>query len=492
VIPLPLEEIAGIVGGRAEDASGSEVVVSGPAFLDTRTPEPGGLFVAFAGEHADGHDYARAAVEGGAAAVLGTRATGVPTVVVHDSQTALQELARVILERRREMRSPLTVVAVTGSQGKTTAKDMLAQVLGDSAPTVATAGSFNNELGLPLTVLRCEEPTRYLVLEMGARGVGHLAELCAIAPPDVSLVLNVGKAHIGEFGSREQIAVAKGELVEALRPDGSAVLNLDDPLVAAMARRTDAHVWTFGRSADAEVRLENVQVDDLGRPLFGLTYRGETEHVALRLLGEHQATNAAAVTAAALAAGRPLDRIATSLRAITHLSKWRMQLLERTDGLVVVNDAYNANPDSMRSALETLAAMGSGRRKVAVVGEMRELGAESAEEHRQVGLLADRLGLDVVVVVGSGAKGVYDALGEARSETQGETQGETEGGGTDVARSTTRHVETTTQAGEWLRENVAGPDIVLIKASRSERLERIAEMLIDDPEVHEAGEESVS
>ena len=485
MIRLTLDEIAGIVGGRVEDASGSEVAVSGPAFLDSRTPEPGGLFVAFAGEHADGHDYARAAVEGGAAAVLGTRTTGVPTVLVDDAQAALQELARVVLVRRREMRSPLTVVAVTGSQGKTTAKDMLAQVLADGAPTVATAGSFNNELGLPLTVLRCEEATRYLVLEMGARGVGHLTELCAIAPPDVSLVLNVGKAHIGEFGSQEQIAVAKGELVEALGPDGSAVLNLDDPLVTSMAKRTEAHVWTFGRAADAEVRLDDVQVDDLGRPSFGLTYRGETEHVALHLLGEHQATNAAAVTATALAAGRSLDRIAASLRALTHLSKWRMQLLERADGLVVVNDAYNANPDSMRAALETLAAMGSGRRKVAVLGEMRELGAESAEEHRQVGLLADRLGLDVVVVVGSGAKGVYDALVEARGENQA-------GNGADAVGQTTRHVETTTQAGEWLRENVAGPDVVLVKASRSEGLERVAEMLIDDPEGHGAGEESVS
>ncbi len=481
MIRLSLDEIAGIVGGRVEDASGSEVV-SAPAFLDSRAPAPGGLFVAFAGEHADGHEYAGAAVDGGAAAVLGTRATGVPTVIVDDAQAALQELARVVLVRRRELSSPLTVVAITGSQGKTTAKDMLAQVLADGAPTVATAGSFNNELGLPLTVLRCEELTRYLVLEMGARGVGHLTALCAIAPPDVSLVLNVGKAHIGEFGSREQIAVAKGELVEALRPDGSAVLNLDDPLVTAMAERTRAHVRTFGHSADAEVRLGEVQVDDLGRPSFGLTFRGETEHLALQLLGEHQATNAAAVTATALAAGRPFDRIATSLRAITHLSKWRMQLLERADGLVVVNDAYNANPDSMRAALETLARMGSGRRKVAVLGEMRELGAESAEEHREVGLLADRLGLDVVVV-GAGAKGVYDMLVDIRGGNRD---------GADAERRTTRHVETATQAGEWLRENVAGPDVVLIKASRSESLERVADMLIDEPEVHEAGEESVS
>ena len=201
----------------------------------------------------------------------------------------------------------LRVLAITGSQGKTTAKDMLARVLADAGATVATAGSFNNELGLPLTVLRADRKTWYLVLEMGSRGVGHLAELCAIAPPDISLVLNVGKAHIGEFGSREQIAVAKGELVEALQPDGAAVLNLDDPLVAMMAIRTQAHVWTFGHSAAAAVRIADVQVDDLGRASFDLTHRGKTEHIALRLLGEHQAVNAAATTAAALAAGLTLE-----------------------------------------------------------------------------------------------------------------------------------------------------------------------------------------
>jgi len=461
MIPLTLVEIAEVVGGTVADATG-DLVVSGPAFLDSRTPEPGGLFVAFAGERVDGHDYAPGAVQGGAAAVLGTRATGVPSVLVDDTQTALQELARVVLARRRVL-GPLTVVAVTGSQGKTTAKDMLARVLADDAATIATAGSFNNELGLPLTVLRTTGETRYLVLEMGARGVGHLAELCAIAPPDVSLVLNVGKAHIGEFGSQAQIAVAKGELVEALSSDGRAVLNSDDPLVAAMAERTTAHVWTFGRSSDARVRLGEVHLDDLGRPVFDLTHDGSTEHVALHLLGEHQALNAAAVTATALAVGLPLDAIAASLRGIEHLSKWRMQLMERPDGLVVINDAYNANPDSMRAALETLASMGSARRTVAVLGEMLELGAESDEEHRQLGLLADRLGIDVVVVVGAGTKGLYDALVEVRG-----------------ADGRTRHVDTTTEAGDWLSENVAGPDVVLIKASRGGRLERVADMLIDE------------
>ena len=409
---MTLEEIADIVGGRVVDASPSDQV-NGPAFLDSRTPEPGGLFVAFAGDHVDGHDYAVAAVEGGAAAVLGTRASGAPTVLVDDARAALQALARDVLQRLRNVGSPLRVLAITGSQGKTTAKDMLARVLADAGATVATAGSFNNELGLPLTVLRADRNTRYLVLEMGARGVGHLAELCAIAPPDISLVLNVGKAHVGEFGSQERIALAKGELVESLSPEGAAVLNLDDPLVSAMATRTTARAWTFGHSAAAAVRLGEVQVDEVGRASFDLSHRGTTEHIALRLLGEHQAVNAAATTAAALAAGLELGRIADTLRAIDRLSPMRMELHERADGLVIINDAYNANPDSMRSALETLARMGrSGRRTVAVLGEMRELGGTAEEEHRQVGLLCGRLGIDVVVVVGPGARGVYDALAD--------------------------------------------------------------------------------
>ncbi len=472
MIPLSLEEIADIVGGRVVDAGPSDVVVTGSAFINSRSPEPGGLFAAFDGEHVDGHDYARAAVEGGAAAVLGTRSTGVPTVLVVDPRAALQELAREVLRRLRTTDSGLRVLAVTGSHGKTTVKDMLALVLADFGPTVATAGSFNNELGLPLTVLRADEGTRYLLLEMGARGVGHLTELCAIAPPDIAVVLNVGKAHIGEFGSQEQIAVAKGELVEALRPDGAAVLNLDDALVAAMATRTQARAWTFGQSADAEVRLDAVEVDDLGRASFTLEHGDSSAQVSLRLLGEHQALNAAATAATALAAGLPLDRIAASLRSIDHLSKWRMEVHERADGVVVVNDAYNANPDSMRAALETLARMGRapGRRTVAVLGEMRELGADAEEEHRTVGRLADRLGIDVVVVVGPGAKAVYDAVVEARGDDQ-----------------TTRHFETTAQAGDWLGENVAGRDVVLVKASRGERLERVADTLIGERRAHENG-----
>ncbi len=485
MIALSLAQVADMVGGELHDAD-PDVEVTGPAFLDTRTPEPGGLFVAFVGEHADGHDHAAAAVAAGAVAVLGTRPTGVPTVVVPDAQRALQQLARRVLRRRHRTdhargREPLedpealVVVAITGSQGKTSAKDMLARVLAAAGPTVATAGSFNNELGLPLTVLRLTEETRFLVLEMGARGIGHLTELCAIAPPQVALVLNVGKAHLGEFGSRANIARAKGEIVEALNPaSGVAVLNADDPLVTDMNTRVqpagDVATVRFGAGEDADVRVGGLVLDDLGRPSFDLTHAGTTEHVALQLLGAHQATNAAAAAAVGVAVGLDLVDVAASLRDIAVLSRWRMELAERADGLVVVNDAYNANPDSMRSAVETLAGIGarSGRRTVAVLGEMRELGPDAEAEHRAVGALAARLGVDVVVVVGEGAAGTAAALREA-------------------GHPATHQVRGVAEASSWLRENVGGPDVVLVKASRSGRLEQVAQTLLEDHDAPTAG-----
>jgi UDP-N-acetylmuramoyl-tripeptide--D-alanyl-D-alanine ligase len=455
MIPLTLGEIADLVGGEVHDGS-AEVEVSGPAFLDSRAGEPDGLFVAFRGEHVDGHEHAAEAVAGGAAAVLGARPTGVPTVVVPDARAALQDLARAVLARLRTSGAP-RVVAVTGSNGKTTAKDLLARVLGDAAPTVATYGSFNNELGLPLTVLRADATTRHLVLEMGARGIGHLAELCRIAPPDVSLVLNVGSAHLGEFGSRENIAVAKGELVEALAPEGVAVLNADDPYVAAMAARSHARILTFGTSAQADVRLDDVRLDELGRPGFVLAAGDRRAAVQLRLLGAHQATNATAVAAVGLALGLDLDAVADSLGAVEVLSPWRMELRQRADGLVVVNDAYNANPDSMRAALDTLADLGrrSGRRTVAVLGEMRELGPTAGAEHAAIGRVLDELGIDEAVVVGPEAAAIRGRR--------------------------TRTAESVPEALGWLRQNVLGTDLVLVKASRGARLERIADALLRDP-----------
>ncbi|NUS50489.1 MAG: UDP-N-acetylmuramoyl-tripeptide--D-alanyl-D-alanine ligase [Nocardioidaceae bacterium] len=471
MIPLTLPEIADVVGGTVVHDEG--VTVTGPAFVDSRIAERGGLFVAVLGEHVDGHDYAAAALRAGAAAVLSSRDTGNPGVVVDDPVPALATLARHVLGRVERV----TVVALTGSQGKTSTKDVLAQVLAEHGRTVATFGSFNNEIGLPLTVLRTSARTDHLVLEMGARHVGDIRTSCEIAPPQVSLVLNVGKAHLGEFGSQEAIAQAKGEIVEALPTGGVAVLNADDPLVSAMAHRTDARVLTFGTGEAADVRYGDVALDELGRPTFDLSYGDESARVTLRLVGEHHAANAAAVTATAIAAGMPFAAVAVALPKAGATSPARMQVGERADGLTVVNDAYNANPDSMRAALKALAAIGRGRpgaRTVAVLGEMLELGGSSREEHDAVGRLAVRLDVRQLVVVGEGAKPIH--LG---ASLEGSWNGESV------------FVPDTDAAYAWLREHVRPDDVVLFKASRDSHLRQLAErVLADDGTDHRTEEET--
>lgn len=464
MVSLTLTELVAIVGGDLHDAPADLTTVAGPVVIDSRQVVPGCVFAAFVGESVDGHEYAATAVERGAVVVLGSRPTGVPTVVVPDVRAGLQALARDQLLRYRAA-GAVQVVAVTGSQGKTSAKDMLGAVLADAGPTVATEGSFNNELGLPLTVLRMDGSTRFLVLEMGARGIGHLAELCAIAPPDVAVVLNVGKAHIGEFGSQEAIAQAKGELVEALSPDGAAILNADDPAVRAMAARTSASVTTFGESTAADVRVQDLTLDRDGCPRFTLVTATGAAEVALRIAGEHQAHNAAAAAAAALALGLPLDRVVSSLAAVSAISHWRMEVTETPAGLTVVNDSYNANPDSMRAALKALAAMGRARgpraRTVAVLGEMRELGESSREEHDAIGRLAVRLDIHRLVVVGEPARPMH--LGAHLEGSWGEES---------------VFVPDNDAAMRWLDANLDLGDVVLVKASRGARLDEVAKHLI--------------
>jgi UDP-N-acetylmuramoyl-tripeptide--D-alanyl-D-alanine ligase len=465
MIAMRLSEVADVVGGVLADADG-DAEVSAPAFVDTREPQPGGIFLAVAGEHVDGHDYAGAAVAAGAVAVLGARPTGVPTIVVADPVAALGRLARHVVGCLHP-----AVVALTGSQGKTGTKDFLAQLLATAGPTVATRGNRNNEIGVPLTVLQTTPQTRFLAVEMGARGIGHIAELCEIAPPRVAAVLNVGTAHIGEFGSREAIAQAKGEIVEALGPDGSAVLNADDPLVSAMARRTSARVLTFGERGD--VSWSGVELDDLGRPSFELGYDGSRVPMRLLEAGAHQVANAAAAAAMALSAGVPWDDVVETLPTARSLSPWRMALHERADGLVVVNDSYNANPASMVAALDALAAIGhrGSRRTVAVLGEMLELGASAAADHVEVGEHAAAVGVDVLVTVGDAAGGI----GEGARRTPG-----WEGS---VVSTAGRE-----QAADWLRHNVVARDVVLVKASRGAALEHLADVLVEDrPDEAEGG-----
>ncbi|MCF3142181.1 UDP-N-acetylmuramoyl-tripeptide--D-alanyl-D-alanine ligase [Streptomyces platensis] len=401
MLPMSLAQIAQVVQGRLHQVPDPDAVVAGPTVIDSRQARDGCLFVAFVGEQVDGHDFASAAVAAGAVGVLASRPVAGPTIVVPNVLDALRTLTSWTAQKM----PGTTCIGVTGSSGKTSTKDLLGQVLCRSGSTIVTAGSQNNEIGVPLTVLGAPSDTEYLVLEMGARGIGHLSYLTGMVPLDVSLVLNVGSAHAGEFGGREATAQAKGELVEALSSDGTALLNLDDPLVAAMASRSKAPVTYFGCSPQAHIRAENVALDERGRPRFDLITPAGNAPVTLQLLGVHQVSNALATAAVAYTLGMGTAEIADALSCAVATTGSRMQLHERADGVTVIDDAYNANPDSMAAALRALTSMGAGRRTVAVIGEMRELGAESPAEHRAVGELAGGLGVEVVVGVGGGEAG---------------------------------------------------------------------------------------
>jgi UDP-N-acetylmuramoyl-tripeptide--D-alanyl-D-alanine ligase len=463
VTPLTLDRLAAVVGGTAggtEDPAA--VVVSGGASADSRAVPPGGLFVAVVGERADGHDFAAQAVAAGAVAALVARPVPAPHVLVDDPVAALGRLARHQVDGL--VAGGLAVVGVTGSSGKTSTKDLLAAVLEPLGPTVAPQGSFNTEVGVPVTALEADDATRHLVVEMGARGVGHIAYLCGITPPRIGAVLNVGAAHAGEFGSKEATARAKSELVAALPGDGVAVLNADDPLVAAMAGVTAARVVRFGLAEDADVRAAHVTLDDLGRPTFELRAAGTAADVTLPLHGAHHVGNALAAAAVALELGGTVDGVAAALAAATPRSRWRMEVTERPDGVTVVNDAYNANPDSTAAALAALAAMARGRRAWAVLGEMLELGAASEAEHERAGRLARRSGVQRVVAVGEGARPVHSG-----ALAQGAVEGEESVAVPDVD-----------SALALLRSDLRPGDVVLVKASRSSGLETIAAALLHD------------
>jgi UDP-N-acetylmuramoyl-tripeptide--D-alanyl-D-alanine ligase len=462
VIEMSLAEVAEAVGGRlTPDAAGT---VPGKVTVDSRAVAPGDLFVAVPGERVDGHDFLTAAAAAGAVAALTTRPDGaLPCVVVDEPVAALGRLAAAV--HTRLAGGDLVTIGITGSSGKTSTKDLLGQVLATAGATVSPPGSYNNDIGLPLTVLDADEDTRFLVLEMGSRGRGHIARLCRVARPDVGVVLNVGSAHLGEFGSADGIAVAKGELVEALPAEGTAVLNADDPRVIGMAPRTRARVVTTGRSAGADVRAEDVALDEAGRAGFALVAGGERAAVRLQVVGEHQVANALSAAGAALAAGMTPDAVAAALSAAEPRSRWRMEVTRRDDGVTVVNDAYNANPESMRAALAALAGL-PARRRVAVLGAMAELGPGAADEHERLGRDAVAAGVDLVVAVGPDAVGIADGALAA---------GAREGGDTD--RGAVR-VPDRAAARELLTEVLVPGDVVLVKASRSYGLEVLAADLL--------------
>ena len=491
MIDLTLAQIAEIVGGELADIGPDEAAstrVTTTVEFDSRAITPGALFLALPGARSDGHDFARAAVEAGAVAVLAARPVGVPAIVVppataadagagvleHDADgagaavlAALAKLAAAVAAAL--VADGLRIVGITGSSGKTSTKDLVAAVLRPLGEVVAPPGSFNNELGHPWTVLRATRATDFLVLEMSARHRGNIAALAQIAPPSIAVVLNVGTAHLGEFGSREVIALTKGELVEALPSSGVAILNADDPMVAAMAGRTSARVVTVGRTATADISARDIVLDDLARPRFRLCTSGGEVAVSLAVHGEHQVGNALSAAAVALECGATLQQVADALAGAAPASRHRMEVGTRDDGVTVINDAYNANPDSMRAGLQALAVMarqeGMPRRSWAVLGEMGELGEDSITEHDRVGRLAVRLDISRLVVVGSG---------RAMSAMHHGAVMEGSWGPESVM------VPDADAALELLRAELAPGDVVLVKASNAAGLGALAEALLSD------------
>jgi UDP-N-acetylmuramoyl-tripeptide--D-alanyl-D-alanine ligase len=464
VIPLRLSEIARITGGRLHqglDAASADPLVDGPVVTDSREAAAGSLYIARIGEAMDGHQFVAAArAQGAVAAITSRPVTDLPCVVVEDVQVAFVSLARALVE----LNPDTVVIGITGSSGKTSTKDLLSSVLQHHGETVATVGSLNSEVGVPLTVCRITPKTAFLVIEMGSRGIGHIAYLTGIAPPRIGVVLNVGTAHMSEFGTREAIGTAKAELVQCLPATGFAVLNADDPIVAGMAGETPAHVIQVGRSDRADVRATGISLDLQARASFTLVTDQGSAPVALGLHGEHHVANALAVAAVALAVGMPLQAVATALGEARPLSRWRMEVHERADGVTVINDAYNANPDSMHAALKALATMGQGRRTWAVLGEMRELGPDSIIEHEAIGRLAVNLRVTRLVAVGDGTQPVDLAARKAGASLEESTW-----------------VPDIDAAHDRLRQRLAPGDIVLLKSSHDAGLRFLGDRLLDTP-----------
>ena len=462
MIGVTVDEIATMLGAELSGPGDTTAVVTALT-SDSRAVAAGALFVALPGEHVDGQDYVAGATAAGAAASL-TRhpVQGALCLVVRDPLVALGRVSRYLVDRASA--KGLQVVGITGSVGKTSTKDLLAQVLERVGPTVAAAGNFNNELGVPLTVGRVDEQTRFLVAEMGARGIGHIAYLCDIAPPRVGVVLNVGQAHVGEFGGQAAIAQAKGELVAALPADGWAVLNIDDPLVWSMRRRTRGNVlpWSTIQPLDDGVWASGLVGDAFGRYSFALRYGQSETDVQLQLTGRHQVANAVAAAAAAVALGVELHAVAAALTAAGPRSRWRMELHDRSDGVTVINDSYNANPDSMRAALTTLAELGrAGRHTWAVLGDMLELGETAAEEHAAIGRFAAQSGVEHLVAIGEFAVQITSAAVAAGLPSM-------------RAVSVTDKAE----AAALVCRDVEQGDVVLVKASRGLALDTVADEIL--------------
>ena len=464
MIALTLAEIATAVNGRlivGDDGSGPDTVIDGESQTDSREIGPGQIFFARRGEETDGHRYADRAVDAEAALLVVERDVDrrAPQILVSDSTVALGALATEVVRRVRDA-GGLTIVGITGSNGKTTTKNLVAAMAERTGPTVASAKSFNNEVGGPLTMLRVAPDTRTLVAEMGASAEGEIARLTAMAPPHIGVVLTVGLAHAGEFGGIETTFRTKSEMVRDLPEDAIAVLNRDDPRVSQMADLTRARVLWFGLSDGADVRATDVDASATGTA-FTIHADGASLPVRFRVLGEHHVMNALAAAAVGRALGIPLADIVATLESATLAAPGRMEVLGGRDGITVINDAYNASPDSMSAALRTLAQIRKPEgRSVAVLGAMSELGEYSIEEHRRVGLQAVRLGISELVVVGDEARQLHiSAINEGSWDGESTFFSEQD------------------EAFAYLTETLRAGDTVLVKSSNAAGLQRLGDRL---------------
>lgn len=442
--------IAEIVSGRY--VGPSDLILSAGCVFDSRKVKSGDIFLALKGEKLNGHDYIPDAFRSGAALTITTQPVDYPHIQVADVMTAIASLATSL----RASLDQLRVIGITGSQGKTTTKDILNTILSSVAPTVAPENSFNNELGAPLTILNCSEMTRFCIVEMGARHSGDIARLTEIANPDVGVVLKVGTAHLGEFGSREKIAETKSELIKGLHSGATAVLGTYDEFTPIMATGLDLNVITFGEKAGCSVRAADIEMHG-GYPNFDLVTPEGREPVALRMVGEHQIPNALAAAAAAVALGIPTTQIAAGLSSHEPKSKWRMELSEIND-IVVINDSYNANPESMAAALRTLVLLSQerGGRTWAFLGSMHELGEESPKMHHEIGVLVGQLNIDHLVSINN-----QDYID-----------------GCATSHTTVHPTSSISEASRYIHEIQPG-DVVLIKASRAEALDQLAAAIIE-------------
>ena len=451
MIALTLEQIAKIVGGKTFGDS-SKVISAVPVF-DSREASKGSLFLALVGQSSDGHSFTDDAQSRGATGCMTTREVPGNGVVVSDVLIAVRALASYVRKQLPELK----VIAITGSSGKTTTKDLLASILSSRAECVWTKASFNNELGAPITLLACDEQTKYCILEMGARHQGDIAALCEMAKPSVGVVLRVGTAHLGEFGSVEKIAQTKSELIAGLGPDAVAVLGTYDPYTKAMNSLHSGRVIYFGQGSRDDVRAADVEMRE-ARPHFDLVTPAGRDAVGMRLIGAHQISNALAAAAVCTALEIPIEVIASGLSTADLASRWRMQVSDVED-LLIINDSYNANPESMNAALDSLVlfTQESGGSSWAFLGQMHELGSESNALHASVAAHAHELGIDHLVSIGTRAfaEGI-----PAQSAT------------------TLHYCEDISQALSLVSHCEPG-DAVLVKASRSEHFETLSQGIED-------------